>query len=151
VVAEDVSALEVGQAYLELHHQLHRLVDQRMSSAGLSLARAKVLMRLSEGGPMNQATLAGLLGFAPRSVTETVDALERDGLVVRTEDERDRRARIVALTATGRDAFAAAQVVRHKAMDEIFGSLSDGERATLAALLTAIRSNLPSGDLSCGH
>ena len=73
LAVHDVSALDVGQAYFELHHQLHRLVDQTMSAAGLSLARAKVLMRLSERGPMNQATLAGLLGFAPRSVTDIVD------------------------------------------------------------------------------
>jgi DNA-binding MarR family transcriptional regulator len=39
---------------------------------------------------MNQATLAGVLGFAPGSVTDTVDALERDGLVRRTEDPHDR-------------------------------------------------------------
>ncbi len=149
--AEDVSALEVGQAYLELHHRLHRLVDQKMTAAGLSLARAKVLMRLSEGGPMNQATLAGLLGFAPRSVTDIVDVLERDGMVTRTEDRTDRRARIVALTPAGQDAVAAAQVTRCKAMDEIFGSLSGRERATLAALLNTIRTNLPSGDSSCGQ
>lgn len=151
VAAHDVSALEVGQAYFELHHQLHRLVDQTMSSAGLSLARAKVLMRLSERGPMNQATLAGLLGFAPRSVTETVDGLERDGMVIRTEDKCDRRARIVALTPVGHDAFATAQIARLKAMDDIFGSLSARERASLAALLTTIGKNLPSGDSSFGH
>jgi DNA-binding MarR family transcriptional regulator len=151
VAAHDVSTLDVGQAYLELYHQLHRLVDQTMSSAGLSLARAKVLMRLNEGGPMNQATLAGLLGLAPRSVTDIVDALERDGLVARTDDKADRRARIVALTPAGHDAFATAQVARGKAMDEIFGSLSARERASLAALLTTIRANLPSGDSSCGR
>ncbi len=50
-------------------------------------------MKLDQRGPMNQSTLAGLLGFAPRSVTDTVDALERDGLVTRTEDEHDRRQR----------------------------------------------------------
>jgi DNA-binding MarR family transcriptional regulator len=151
VASHDVSALEVGQAYLELHHQLHRLVDQTMSSAGLSLARAKVLMQLSEHGPMNQATLAALLGFAPRSVTDILDALERDGMVARTEDKADRRAHIVALTPAGHDAFATAQLTRCKAMDEIFGSLSARERASLAALLNTIRTNLPSGDSSCGH
>jgi len=149
VTSQDVSAVEVGHTYLELHHQLHRLVDQTMSAAGLSLARFKVLMRLRERGPMNQATLAGLLGFAPRSVTDTVDALERDGLVARRDDERDRRARIVALTPAGTDALAMAQVGRLKVMDEIFGSLSAPERATLAALLTTIRTNLPSGDTGC--
>lgn len=146
-----VPAAEVGQAYLELHHQLHRRVDQTMTAAGLSMARAKVLMRLDESGPMNQATLAGLLGFAPRSVTDTVDALERDGLVSRSEDEHDRRARIVALTAAGRAAYEVARVVRLEAMEEIFGSLTPSERATLAALLTTIRTKLPSGDGNCGN
>jgi DNA-binding MarR family transcriptional regulator len=151
VPSKDVSALEVGQAYLELHHQLHRLVDQAMSSAGLSLARAKVLMWLVDRGPMNQAALAGLLGFAPRSVTETVDILERDGLVTRTEDERDRRARIVSLTPAGREAYAVAQVVRQKSMDEIFGTLPARDRAALATLLTTIRTNLASGESSCAR
>ena len=150
MASRDVSALEVGQTYFELHHQLHRLVDQSMTCAGLSLARFKVLMRLDENGPMNQATLAGLLGFAPRSVTDTVDALERDGLVQRTEDHNDRRARIVALTPSGSQAFESAQVVRLKVMDEIFGILAPAERATLVALLTTIRTNLASGDVNCG-
>jgi DNA-binding MarR family transcriptional regulator len=149
MASPDMSPVEVGQAYLELHHQVHRIVDQAMCAAGLSLARAKVLMRLSDRGPMNQATLAGLLGYAPRSVTETVDVLERDGLVTRREDEHDRRARIVELTAAGRAAHETAQVVRLKAMDEIFGGLSAGERATLGALLTTIRTNLRSGDTPC--
>lgn len=148
-VADDVSPLGVGQAYLGLHHQLHRRVDQAMCAAGQSLARAKVLMRLDDAGPMNQATLAGLLGYAPRSVTETIDALERDGLVTRGEDERDRRARIVALTPAGRDACATAYAVRLKAMDEIFGSLTPSERVTLAALIATVRTNLPTGETPC--
>lgn len=142
----EISPAETGHAYLELHHLLHRLVDQRMTSAGLSLARAKVLARLDEHGPMNQATLAGLLGFAPRSVTDTVDALERDGLVTRAEDEHDRRARIIALTASGRATFHAAQAVHLQVMDEIFGSLTPADRARLAKVLTTIRSNLTSGE-----
>lgn len=148
MVGHDVSAEEVGQAYFGLHHRLHRLVDQTMSSAGLSLARSKVLMRLGEQGPINQATLAALLGFAPRSVTEVVDALEHDGLVARTEDKADRRARIVNLTSAGHVALAAAQVTRAKVMDEIFGTLSARDRATLVDLLNMIRTNLPSGDTS---
>jgi DNA-binding MarR family transcriptional regulator len=151
VPSSDVTALEVGQAYLELHHQLHRLVDTAMTSAGLSLAKAKVLMRLSDRGSMNQAKLAGLLGLAPRSVTETVDGLELAGLVSRAEDERDRRARIVALTPAGETALAAALVVRAKVMDEIFGSLSANDRTVLVDLLTSIRTNLPSGDISCAR
>jgi len=146
-----VSSVEAGQTYMELHHQLHRIVDRAMCSAGLSLARAKVLMRLDSHGPMNQATLAGLLGFAPRSVTETVDGLERDGFVTRSEDPHDRRARIVSLTAAGREAVGAAVEVRSTTMDRIFGVLDPAERAQLVALLTTIRTNLAQGEPSCGH
>lgn len=137
-----VSSVEAGQSYLELHHQVHRIVDQAMCAAGLSLGRAKVLMRLESHGPMNQARLAELLGFAPRSVTETVDVLEREGLVTRNEDPHDRRARIVSLTDAGRDACATASTVRQKTMDDIFGVLDPSERAQLLSLLTTIRTNL---------
>jgi DNA-binding MarR family transcriptional regulator len=146
---KSVSPVDAGQSYLELHRQLHRIVDQAMSSAGLSLARAKVLMHLDSEGPMNQATLAGLLGFAPRSVTETVDGLERDGLVTRADDPRDRRARIVALTASGRDALNTALDVKTKTMDSIFGVLNATERAQLVALLAAVRTNLTQGEPDC--
>ena len=150
-MSKEVSSVDAGQSYLELHHQLHRIVDHEMSSAGLSLARAKVLMRLDTHGPMNQATLAGLLGFAPRSVTETVDGLERDALVTRTEDPHDRRARIVTLTAAGQDALQAAMTVRDKAMDEIFGILDPAQRSQLVALLSTVRTNLAQaqGDTGC--
>jgi DNA-binding MarR family transcriptional regulator len=144
-----VSPLEVGQAYLKLYHRVHRLVDQTMSSAGLSLARAKLLTRIDEGGPMNQATLAGQLGLAPRSVTDAIDALERNGLVSRIEDEHDRRARIVALTPAGQQASVAARGAQLTVMNKIFGGLSDAERASLAASLATISAHLPSGDNSC--
>jgi DNA-binding MarR family transcriptional regulator len=145
----NVSPLEVGQAYLELYHRVHRLLDQTMSSAGLSLTRTRLLTRIDEGEPMNQATLAGLLGLAPRSVTDAIDALESNGLVTRIEDEHDRRARIVALTPAGRQASVAARAARLTVMNKIFGGLSDTERASLAAFLATISAHLPSGDNSC--
>jgi DNA-binding MarR family transcriptional regulator len=142
----ETSTADVGQAYFELHHQLHRLVDSAMSAAGLSLARAKVLKRLEECGPMNQARLAGLLGFAPRSVTDTVDALARDGLVERTDDPNDRRARIVSLTPAGHQAYERAKVVRLQALEEIFGRLTPRQRTTLVDLLTTVRTSLTDGN-----
>jgi len=145
-VTRDVSPVEIGQAYFELHHLMHRIVDKKMSCAGLSFARTKVLVRVANEGPMNQATLAGLLGFAPRSVTETVDALEREGFVTRTEDPADRRARIVAITLAGRDAHEAAMAVKATAMTEIFGSLTTPQRSNLLALFDSIRTHLVPGE-----
>ena len=150
-MSRSVSSVEAGQAYMELHHQAHRIMERAMSGAGLSLGRAKVLMRLGTHGPMNQATLAARLGFAPRSVTETVDALEREGLVTRTDDPQDRRARIVELTAAGRSALETATAVRSKVMTEVFGVLTPAQRSQLVSLLDTIRTNLAQGEIDSGN
>ncbi len=138
MVKTEVSNAELGQLYLELHHRIHRLVDDAMSAEGLSLARAKVLARLYENGPMNQASIASCLGLAPRSITDTVDSLERDELANRQSDPKDRRAWIVAITPAGRKALADAMVARTKALGQIFDSLDGRQRAELAALLRTI-------------
>src|ERR1700712_1174702 len=96
------SPVEIGQLYFELHHRIHRLVDEAMNESGLSLSRAKVLGVLAEFGPVKQAAVAAVLGFAPRSVTDTLDALEREGLATRGPDPTDRRAWLVEITSTGR-------------------------------------------------
>jgi len=145
-MANAVSPVEAGQAYMELHHQAHKIMERAMSAEGLSVGRAKVLMRLAAHGPMNQATLAGLLGFAPRSVTETVDGLERDGLVTRADDPHDRRARIVQLTPAGQESAELAATVRTKVMGEIFGVLPPAQRVQLVSLLGTVRTNLAQGE-----
>ena len=148
----DVSPYDVGQRYLELHHRLHRLVDEEMAATGVSLSRAKVLNQLAEHGPMNQANLAGRLGFAPRSVTDTVESLERDGLVRRAEDPFDRRARVVAITPDGREALTRAMTAKHQMFDQIFGALDAPARVQFVALLTTIADSVtPNPGDFCVH
>ncbi len=138
------SSIEVGQLFFELYHRIHRLVDEVMTEAGLSLSRTKVLGVLAEHGPMKQATVATYLGFAPRSVTDTLDALEREGLAARRSCPNDRRAWLVEITPTGRAALTQAVGVKRTAMEQIFGGLEDGEREQFAATLAAIRTRLDS-------
>ena len=139
-----IAPLEVGGLYFELHHRIHRLVDEAMVEAGLSLSRAKVLGVLVEHGPMKQAAVACALGFAPRSVSDTLDALEREGLASRGPDPSDRRAWLVAITPAGTAAWTRAVQVKTAALTEIFGGLDDAERAQFAAALTGIRARLDS-------
>jgi DNA-binding MarR family transcriptional regulator len=142
VKTSEVSAAELGQLYLELHHRLHRLVDDTMNASGLSIARAKVLGQLAENGPMNQASIATRLGLAARSVTDTVDSLERDSLAARQSDPNDRRAWIVAITPAGSKALATAMAARAKVMNQIFESLDARQRDDFAALLVSIRTSV---------
>ncbi|SHG52420.1 DNA-binding transcriptional regulator, MarR family [Jatrophihabitans endophyticus] len=136
--------IEVGQLYFELFHRIRRLVDHEMSEAGLSLSRTKVLGVLAEQGPVKQAAVATCLGFAPRSVTDTLDALEREGLATRSPDPRDRRAWLVEITPAGAVALERAVAVKKKAMTTIFGGLNRAEREQLATLLAGISARLDS-------
>jgi len=138
-----VDAEEVGLRYLELAHRVRRAVDERMVGAGLSLARTKTLRVLADRGPLRQAELAAESGTAPRSVTQAVEALERDGLVERAPDPDDGRAKIVALTAAGTAALASGTDAGNEALRGIFGGLGEEGLAALADLLGALAARTP--------
>lgn len=135
-------AVRVGLRYLSLAHRVRRLVDDKMVAGGLSLARVKVLRILDETGPQRQVSLAESLGQAPRSVTQAVEALERDGLVVRTADPEDQRAKLVALTPAGADSLAAGVTAGDQALVEIFGALGPTRLARLGKLVDALEEEL---------
>ena len=133
-----VTPEELGMRFLVLSHRVRRVVDSRMNEGGLSLARTKLLRVLAEGRPIRQSALAQELGFAARTITETVDGLERDGLVVRTPDPADRRAKLVGLTDAGTTVLATASRAGEQVLKEIFGVLGHKERAAFATLLDLI-------------
>lgn len=135
-------AVRVGLRYLSLAHRVRRLVDDKMVAGGLSLARVKILRILDETGPQRQVSLAESLGQAPRSVTQAVEALERDGLVVRTADPEDQRAKLVALTPVGVDSLAAGVTAGDQALVEIFGALGPTRLARLGKLVDALEEEL---------
>ena len=133
-----ISPEQVGERYLVVHQRMRRAVDDGMSATGLSLARTKVLVQLEQRGPTRQSVLAAEFGVAAHSITDIVDALERAGLAERRADPTDRRAKLVALTASGQAALAVASAARERLLREIFGVLDAEDRATMARFLDAL-------------
>ena len=129
---------QLGERYLAVHHRMFRAVNDQMTGCGLSMARTKVLMRLREQGPTRQSALASAFELSPHSITDMVDALERRGLVERQPDPTDRRAKLVAITKAGEDCLAVAHVTRERLLKQIFGSLSEEDRAHFMRLLDAL-------------
>lgn len=116
---------EVSDKLFELYHRVHRLVNESMTEEGVSLARSKFLFFLSKLGPCRSTDIACALNFAPRTVTEAIDGLERDRLVMRKPDPEDRRAKIVSITETGLAVLQAAEHPRKQLIEEIFSALDD--------------------------
>ncbi len=78
--------------------------DGLAATIGTTAAGWRVLGLLADGAaPV--ADIARRRGLRRQSVRETVERLERDGLVAREPNPADRRAPLVALTARGRAAL----------------------------------------------
>lgn len=98
-----------------------------------------LLAVLSNDAPGSQAELAALCSLLPAQLVPVLDALERDGLVERRRDERDRRRMIVRITDEGRErlgrADEAAAVIEADLLGELRDELLDRLPATFRAAL----------------
>ena len=134
--------IELSEAFGTFYLQSTRILDSAMAAAGVSLARYRVLRFVEARQPTLSRDIADYFGFAPRTVTEALDALERLGLIQRTVDPDDRRSKPLILTAAGKDAIARSDVPRTEVVGKIFGALTTTERQTLAATLRKLEQGL---------
>lgn len=133
------TTIEISQSMFKLYHQVSRLVNECMMAEGVSLARSKFLLLLECQGPQRSTDIAAALGFAPpRTVTEAIDGLERDKLVRREPDPKDRRAKIVSITETGRSVISAARQPQHKTIEAIFAVLDETQKQNLIEIVRCL-------------
>jgi DNA-binding MarR family transcriptional regulator len=78
----------------------------------ITIAQFRTLVILSNRGPVNLATLAGLLGVQPSATGRMVDRLVAAGLIDRLPHPTSRRELLAALTPRGRDVVY--QVTAHR-------------------------------------
>ncbi len=97
-----------------------------------------VLMALGEAGPLGQQRLAELVGIDPRNAVPIIDALAAHGLVRREIDPRDRRRRVLDLTAKGRGVVSDLASVGAEIERDLLSPLTPAEQATLRRMLLAL-------------
>jgi DNA-binding MarR family transcriptional regulator len=93
-------------------------------------------------GEHTQRELADLVGLDKTTMVVTVDELERAGLAERRPSPTDRRARIIAVTETGRKAIAEGEQVRDRVEQDVLGALPEDQREAFVEAL---------GSLVCGR
>jgi DNA-binding MarR family transcriptional regulator len=123
-----------------------RVEDRLMREKGVSLAQSRLLEVIQQTTRARWSDIATALGYSPRTITEALDALERDGLITRMPDPADRRAKILTITKKGARDLAAAQDVRDQIRKVFFGVLTDGEKDSLLKMLRRMREALQAID-----
>jgi len=94
----------VVDALVQLAQSVHHAIGVVAQRHDLTAQQVGLLRMLSE--PVSMRAFAEELSCDPSNVTGLVDRVERLGLVDRVPDPRDRRVRMLTLTAKGREVRA---------------------------------------------
>jgi DNA-binding MarR family transcriptional regulator len=135
----DLSSVQLMEQFRAIAHATHNQTNARMSAAGLSLARFRVLSALQSAGRIRMNELSAELGVVPRTVTTIVDALEKEGMVMRLPDPADRRATRLEITPEGVSQLSRFRALHDSAAAELFDVLTAAEKRQLARLLRRLR------------
>lgn len=132
----------LSEALRGFYLQTHRLMNEAMTREGVSFARMKLLLFIQREGSVRSADIVDCFGYAPRTVTEAIDAAEREGLVARTPDPNDRRVKNIALTEAGHAAVRQVEPIRDQWLERIFSGLSNAENAQLLDLVSRMNAHI---------
>jgi MarR family transcriptional regulator, lower aerobic nicotinate degradation pathway regulator len=116
----------------------HRLLTERLATAGARGYHFRLLAALEEFGPASQASLGRRTEMARSDVAAAVNELTGQKLAGRATDQADRRRNIITITAKGRARLRRLNALLAGAQDELLAPLSPGERQALAGMLTRV-------------
>jgi DNA-binding MarR family transcriptional regulator len=103
--------------------------------------RLRLLSVVSEAGTIRMNELADKLGVKARTVTDFVDALEHDKLLVRIPDPSDRRATLLQLTELAQSNIGQILAFQAEIAENLLGNLSMEQRKQFFDLLLLLINN----------
>jgi DNA-binding MarR family transcriptional regulator len=133
-------AMAAVTSIMRAHQILLAELDTLLRPFGLTFARyeALVLLTFSRAGALPLRLIGERLMVHPTSVTNTIDRLERAGLVMRRPNPQDRRGTLAEITPSGRAVVTAATEVLMTAEFGLRG-YSDDQLHAMFGLLRSLR------------
>jgi MarR family transcriptional regulator for hemolysin len=140
---EDWAPMQHPGHYLSrISRGLTRIGDSRLRPLGLATAQLPVLSMLRNGERLSQAELAKMAKVEQPTMAQLLQRMERDGLICREPDPRDRRSSLVMLTDAAREKLPAGRQVLREGNTEMTRGLSADEVATFVGLLRRVLDNV---------
>lgn len=122
--------------------QVRRLADKRARRHGMTRAQWAVLARLEREPGTTQSRLAALTDVEPITIGRLVDRLERNGLIERLPDPRDRRVWRLKLTPKAGPILKQIATFRHELHEQMSEGLDPKSLEGLIRSLQGVRTNL---------
>lgn len=121
--------------------KLRTVFNARVTAHGLTYARARTLLRLSEGANLTQKALAEKLELEQATMGRLLDTMEELGLIRRAFDPHDRRAKRIVLTKHGAAQAELVEQIGAEVREELFAGITGQEMRDALVLLDAIERN----------
>jgi DNA-binding MarR family transcriptional regulator len=109
-----------------------------LAAHGLSMWGYIVLSALDRSPIRTQSALAEAIGADKTRIIATLDELQQDGYIERMPDPEDRRARLLAITESGRAVKDSVQVDIQRGEEHWLGQLSANEREVFLRALNRL-------------
>ncbi len=131
----------VLEAYVSFRRAVALLRATEAKSLDLGHSQISILYLLS----LSKATMGELAEYTSSdksAITRTIASLEKEGLVKRRNDEKDKRITIIELTSKGQRKASVVGEIRNSIGRKLDSALSSDERKQFVQLVQKIISNL---------
>ena len=138
--------LTVGQLLAQVCRMSGHRLRVHMTKIGLHKGQGFALIHLWHHEGIPQRELSRAMHISPASVTNMLQRMERDGLIVRERDREDQRVVRVFLTDKAKGMREEARAVFHQMEEELSSIYTDEEKATLHRLLMKLHDRFAPDD-----
>ncbi len=126
-----------------LTRRWRQVLDSEFQTAGLTDATWRPLLHLHLlGDDVRQKDLAASVGIEGPSLVRLIDTLVVKGLIQRSEDSTDRRAKLLCLTQEGQSVVARIREIVAPLENELLSPFSDMEIACFGQFISSLESTV---------
>ena len=119
-----------------------RWAESHMHREEFTPQRLRLMGLLLKNGPMMMCSLGDELGVTATNITALVDALEKDGMVIRKPHPSDRRATMIELTNKAQKQLPENCAALKEKVSELFSDFTQADQERLLRLLSHMREAL---------
>lgn len=140
----DPGVMEVYLHFLHLGSQVGNRITEYLSGHKLSTGRFSILMILNGNpdDPVTPSELAERCGVTAATISRLVEGLIQDGHLTRVPNPLNRRVSPVMITPEGQQILIQLLPEYFAWVNQIFGTLSGSEQASLLKLIKKLQTNL---------
>jgi len=151
--SNSISPIDLIHILIRTTHSIQKEFSAQLATMDIPVKisgpRLRILSTVAECGSIRMKDLADKLGIQARTVTDFIDALEKEQLLIRCADPSDRRVTRIELTELAKTHLDAALEQQSLIANSILSTLTSEQQAQLHELLLALHANKPlSSDLT---